>query len=101
MGQNKFVGKDFEDLDYVHWIFQFSFCVNSMTIVSGSLSERTFLDAYVVYSLIMTGFIYPISAGWAWGGGWLESMHYHDFAGSGVVHLVGGVGGFCGAVNLG
>lgn len=72
-----------------------------MTIVSGSLTERTFLDAYIIYSLLITGFIYPISAGWAWGDGWLYRLGYLDYAGSGVVHLLGGVGGFCGTSILG
>lgn len=72
-----------------------------MTIVSGSLTERTFLDAYVIYSMIMTGFIYPISTGWAWGDGWLSRLGFHDFAGSGCVHLLGGVGGLCGSAVLG
>jgi Amt family ammonium transporter len=72
-----------------------------MTIVSGSLTERTFLDAYIIYSLLMTGFIYPIQAGWAWGDGWLSRLGYHDFAGSGIVHMCGGVGGLTGCYILG
>lgn len=72
-----------------------------MTIVSGSLTERTFLDAYIIYSLIISGIIYPVQAGWCWGGGWLEKLGYHDFAGSGVVHLCGGIGGLSGCIVLG
>jgi Amt family ammonium transporter len=64
--------------------------------VSGALAERIHIDAYVAYSLIMTAIIYPIGAGWAWGDGWLQQLGYHDFSGSGVVHLVGGVAGLVG-----
>lgn len=59
------------------------------------------MDTYVIYSMIMTGFIYPISAGWAWGGGWLQTVGYIDFAGSGIVHLIGGAAGFWGTYILG
>ena len=71
LGVGKFCGMNFTSEDYLKWIFQFAFCTTSTTIVSGSLAERTFVDTYLIYSMIMTGIIYPIAAGWAWGGGWL------------------------------
>ena len=88
------------------WIFQFSFAATSATIVSGSLAERTQLPAYMGFSILMTGFIYPVVVGWCWGGGWLgdageDSKGFHDFAGTGIVHMVGGVAGFCGALVIG
>lgn len=89
------------------WIFQFSFAATSATIVSGSLAERTQLPAYIAFSTLMTGFIYPVIAGWCWGGGWLGDVEgaggrgFHDFAGTGIVHLVGGVSGFIGAAVVG
>ena len=63
------IGLDSEGL--LGWIFQFSFCTTSATIVSGSLAERTFIDTYIVFSFIMAGVIYPVAASWVWGGGWL------------------------------
>lgn len=81
---------------YINFLYSYSFCATSTTIVSGSLAERVHIDAYIVYSLIMTSLIYPIGAGWAWGGGWLQNIGFQDFSGSGVVHLVGGVAGLVG-----
>lgn len=90
----------------MQWIFQFSFAATSATIVSGSLAERTQLPAYMVFSMIMTSLIYPVVVGWCWGGGWLgdansEGKGFHDFAGSGIVHMVGGTAGFIGALIIG
>ena len=56
---------------YLAWMFQFSFCTTSATIVSGSLAERTFIDTYIVFSFLMAGIIYPIASSWVWGGGFL------------------------------
>jgi ammonia channel protein AmtB len=73
------------------WFFQFVFAATAATLVSGSLAERCNFVAYLVYSVMITGFIYPIIAHWAWHPeGWLYIWGYHDFAGSGVVHLTGG-----------
>lgn len=55
----------------MHFMFSFSFCILSATIVSGALAERVYMDTYIVYSIIMTGFLFPIAAGWSWGEGWL------------------------------
>jgi len=68
--------------------------------VSGSLAERTQLPAYFLFSILMTGFIYPVVLAWTWGGGWLGQLGFHDFAGTGIVHMVGGVAGFMGALVI-
>lgn len=82
-------------------IFQIVFCGTAATIVSGAMAERTKFAAYCIYSLVISLVIYPISGHWIWGGGWLENMGFHDFAGSTAVHTVGGVSAFVGAAMLG
>ena len=82
-------------------IFQTVFCATAATIVSGSMAERTNFKAYCVYSAAISLLIYPISGHWAWGGGWLSTLGFHDFAGSAVVHNVGGVIACLGAAMLG
>ena len=74
------------------WFFQFVFAATAATLVSGSLAERCNFIAYLVYSIMITGFIYPIIAHWTWHKeGWLRINGFHDFAGSAVVHLTGGM----------
>ena len=85
----------------MYFIFQFSFAATATTIVSGSLAERTHLHSYIVFSVLMTGLIYPVVVAWTWAGGWLDEEGFTDFAGTGVVHMTGGVAGFCGAAVLG
>lgn len=82
-------------------IFQTVFCATAATIVSGSMAERTNFKAYCVYSLLISAIVYPISGHWIWGGGWLTKLGFHDFAGSTVVHMVGGVAALVGASLLG
>lgn len=94
-------------------MFQTVFCATSATIVSGAMAERTKFNMYVVYSILISLFIYPIEGHWTWGGGWLMNgdadsfmmrtfgATFHDFAGSAVVHSVGGVLAFVGAIALG
>ncbi|PAA75047.1 hypothetical protein BOX15_Mlig006183g4 [Macrostomum lignano] len=94
------------------WFFQFVFAATSATIVSGALAERCDFIAYVVYSFLLTGFVYPIVSHWAWNPiGWLAVgltaqngtlvSHYKDFAGSGVVHITGGTAALVAAALLG
>jgi Amt family ammonium transporter len=72
IGQGNFAAYGFfKPKDYLKLIFYFGFCGTSTTIVSGAVAERMYSDTYLVYAVIMTGFISPIAAGWAWGGGWL------------------------------
>jgi Amt family ammonium transporter len=85
------------------FIFQVAFAATAATIVSGAMAERTKFKSYLIYSAAITAFIYPVVVHWVWGGGWLYQLStpYHDFAGSGVVHTVGGVAAFMGALILG
>lgn len=82
-------------------IFQTVFCATAATIVSGSMAERTNFKAYCVYSAAISLLVYPIGGHWAWGGGWMSGLGFHDFAGSAVVHNVGGVIACLGAWMLG
>ncbi len=86
---------------YAFLIFQTVFCATAATIVSGAMAERTKFSSYCVYSVIISALIYPISGHWIWGGGWLASLGFHDFAGSTAVHMVGGVAALIGAKMLG
>ncbi|PKL38977.1 MAG: ammonium transporter [Spirochaetae bacterium HGW-Spirochaetae-1] len=87
--------------EYAYWLFQAVFAATAATIVSGSMAERTKFVAYLLYSLIISAVIYPISGHWIWGGGWLAKMGFIDFAGSTVVHSVGGWAALMGAILLG
>ena len=82
-------------------IFQTVFCATAATIVSGSMAERTNFKAYCVYSAMISLIIYPICGHWSWGGGWLQQLGFHDFAGSAQVHNVGGIIAMLGAWMLG
>jgi ammonium transporter, Amt family len=83
------------------FMFQVAFAATAATIVSGSVAGRMKFGAYLVYSAILTGLIYPISGSWKWGEGWLDALGFQDFAGSVVVHAVGGFAGLAGAILLG
>ena len=82
-------------------IFQTVFAATAATIVSGAIAERTKFSAYLIFSVVVTAFIYPISGHWIWGGGWLSEMGFHDFAGSTVVHSVGAWVALAGAIVVG
>ncbi|MCQ2195813.1 MAG: ammonium transporter [Paludibacteraceae bacterium] len=84
-----------------YFIFQTVFCATAATIVSGAMAERTKFSMYLVYSLLISAFVYPIQGHWSWGGGWLSEMGFHDFAGSAVVHSCGGFLALAGAIVLG
>ena len=86
---------------WAYVIFQTVFCATAATIVSGSMAERTNFKAYCVYSAVISLVVYPVSGHWIWGGGWLASMGFHDFAGSTCVHMVGGLIACLGAKMLG
>jgi len=87
--------------DFTFWIFQVVFAATAATIVSGAVAERTQFKAYLVYSVFITALIYPVVGHWIWGGGWLGNLGMIDFAGSTVVHSVGGWAGLAGAIVLG
>ncbi|MCB9271983.1 MAG: ammonium transporter [Lewinellaceae bacterium] len=83
------------------WLFQVVFAATAATIVSGAMAERTQLKSYIFYSILITAIVYPISGHWIWGGGWLGDMNFRDFAGSTVVHSVGGWAALVGAIMVG
>jgi len=92
--------------EYTFLIFQTVFAATAATIVSGAMAERTRFTSYLAYSFVITLFIYPVFGHWAWGGllagsGWLEGLGFLDFAGSTVVHSVGGWLALAGAIVLG
>ncbi len=83
------------------WLFQLVFAATAATIVSGAMAERTQFKSYLIYSVFITGIIYPVVGHWIWGGGWLSDFGMSDFAGSTVVHSTGGWLALTGAVVLG
>ena len=108
IGMGNFFLQDFSD--YASWFFQFAFAATAATIVSGAMAERTKFSAYLVYTVLITGFVYPIVTHWIWdGNGWLTAftddpmngVGMVDFAGSTVVHSVGGWAALCGAIIVG
>lgn len=92
--------------EFTFLIFQTVFAATAATIVSGAMAERTRFTSYLVYSVLITALVYPIAGSWAWGslyngGGWLEDLKFIDFAGSTVVHSVGGWAALAGAIVIG
>lgn len=95
-----------DNFNWAFLIFQTVFCATAATIVSGAMAERTKFASYLVYTVAITLIVYPIFGSWAWGslfdgGGWLEGLGFHDFAGSTVVHSIGGWAALAGAIVLG
>ncbi len=100
------LGGDWSDFDpgvplYVFAFFQSVFAATAATIVSGAVAERIKFSSYLIFSLVITAFIYPVVGHWIWGGGWLEELGFIDFAGSTVVHTTGGIAALIGATMLG
>ncbi len=85
---------------YAFWLFQAVFCGAAATIVAGGMAERMKFTAYLAYSFIISALVYPIVGHWIWGGGWLAGMGFADFAGSAVVHTVGGCAALVGTSML-
>ena len=95
-------------IQWVNWFFQYVFAATSATIVSGAVAERSTITAYLVYTSVLTSFIYPVVVHWVWSeDGWLSSSNTNamfkviDFAGSAVVHMTGGIAGLCGSYIIG
>ena len=86
---------------FAFWLFQAAFCGAAATIVAGGMAERMKFPAYLIYSFLISSFIYPIVGHWVWGGGWLNNLGFSDFAGSTVVHAVGGSAALIGTIMLG
>ena len=83
------------------WYFQMVFCATTVSIVSGTLAERIKLWPFFLFAAILSGILYPIVMGWQWGGGWLATLGFADFAGSTLVHSTGGAAALAGAIILG
>ena len=98
-------GDNYDVSQYLLFVFQVMFAATAATIVAGAVAERLKVKAYFLYSIAICAIIYPIYGHWVWGGGWLSSLQYGvghvDFAGSGVVHAVGGFVGLAAAIVLG
>ena len=86
---------------YSDWFFQTMFVCATVSIVSGAVAERIKIWPFFFFASIMAGFIYPISMGWQWGGGWLSVAGFSDFAGSTLVHACGGAAALAGVIVLG
>ncbi len=91
----------FTQADWANFFFQLVFCATAATIVSGSMAERTKYSSYLIYSMAISLVIYPIEAHWVWGGGWLSQLGFFDWAGSTVIHMVGGTVALIGAAFVG
>ena len=92
---------DYANFDWSNFVFNLVFCATAATIVSGAMAERTKFLSYCIYSGVISAVVYPIEAHWVWGGGWLAQMGFHDFAGSAVIHTVGGLTALIGAAMVG
>ena len=100
------IGDYSTEWSYTFFFFQAVFAATAATIVSGALAERTAFNSYLIFSVLITAFIYPVFGSWAWGSlfngsGWLEGLGFIDFAGSTVVHSVGGWAALAGAMVVG
>lgn len=95
---------DYANGGYTYWtdfLFQGMFAATAATIVSGAIAERVKLSSYMIFTLIFVGLVYPFVGSWKWGGGWLNEMNFYDFAGSTLVHSVGGWGALAGIIVIG
>jgi Amt family ammonium transporter len=89
---------------YTYWtdfLFQAMFAATAATIVSGAVAERIKLGPFMVFATLFVAFVYPVVGSWKWGGGWLDGLGFYDFAGSTLVHSVGGWGALAGVILLG
>lgn len=99
-----FIGSQADDADHAlesDFFFQVVFVATAMSIVSGAVAERMKLWAFLAFSVVMTGFIYPVEGYWTWGGGFLSEAGFVDFAGSGIVHMAGAAAAIAGVLLLG
>lgn len=87
--------------DYSDWFFQMVFCATTASIVSGTVAERIKFWPFIIFVVVLTGFIYPVVGSWEWGTGFLDRMDFSDFAGSTLVHSTGGWAALMGAIILG
>ena len=97
-------GLAYTDGNYTYWtdfLFQAMFAATAATIVSGAVAERIKINAYLVFTVIFVGLVYPFVGSWKWGAGWLDAIGFYDFAGSTLVHSVGGWGALAGIIIIG
>ncbi|MDO9551303.1 ammonium transporter [Rhodonellum sp.] len=102
--ENADITAEYADAGYTYWtdfLFQAMFAATCATIVSGAIAERVKISAYLVFTLIFVGIVYPLIGSWKWGGGALDAMGFYDFAGSTLVHSVGGWGALAGVILVG
>ena len=95
---------EYADGGYTYWtdfLFQAMFAATGATIVSGAVAGRIKLNSFLVFTVVFVGIVYPLLGSWKWGGGWLDAKGFYDFAGSTLVHSVGGWGALAGALILG
>ncbi len=95
---------DYAGGGYTYWtdfLFQGMFAATAATIVSGAIAERVKLSSYMIFTLFYVGLVYPILGSWKWGYGWLDDMNFYDFAGSTLVHSIGGWGALAGIIIIG
>ena len=85
----------------VYLLFQTMFCATTATIISGAVAERFKFNTYLILSVFMTGIVYPVIGHWVWGGGWLSQIGFSDFAGSGAVHMCGGIAALVATIGVG
>lgn len=85
----------------VYLLFQTMFCATTATIISGAVAERFKFNTYLILSAFMTGIVYPVIGHWVWGGGWLSQTGFSDFAGSGAVHMCGGMAALVATIGVG
>lgn len=95
---------EYADAGYTYWtdfLFQGMFAATAATIVSGAVAERIKLNSFMIFTVIYVGLVYPIAGSWKWGGGFLDEMGFYDFAGSTLVHSVGGWAALVAIILLG
>ena len=98
------IGEQASDADHAleaDFFFQVVFVATSMSIVSGAVAERMKLWSFLLFSVVLTGFIYPLEGYWTWGGGFISELGFVDFAGSGIVHMAGAAAAVAGVLLLG
>ena len=101
IGSTLFFTEKLDGQEYAKWMFHFAYAITCTTIFSGCVAERIKMMPFCLFNCILIGFIYPVAVHWSWAGGWLQDLNYHDFSGSGIIHLIGGTAGLAGGILLG
>ena len=101
VGSYVFTYIDTSPQEYLDWFYKFSVSSISASVVSGCLAERIHVSTYMMFTLVMSGAIYPIACSWCLGGGWLNKIGFIDAAGAGYIHMIGGMSGLVGTLILG